>query len=506
MTYPIQSLRPVGADGLRIPVTAPARRTSAAGWSDRERNQSIALALLCILPTCGLLALGQVTHAAHAFFLTFLLVGGVLALRDRGDMLLGLLIGLAPFISLLRGRGHVFYNIVVILFALCLVYYWSRSPAVTERRLRGCPILVGLFVFSALYYALSLGFTQDYSRNLRLFELCFTVLAVILVGRNSRMLGMALLVMALSACAIGLAMLPHHHAAGRLGMIVIGGAVLGNPVQLGVALALAFLALTIDQGRWVNLPKSGFVKWLLWIPTTALLALTTSRVAWLIAVGGLCFAVVLGSRQRMRVLLAVAVAALVLHMALMSPYGEGFRRGLERTFNEEKSMGSRTSGRSDQWLVAWHAATAAWERFLCGYGPGRGPSVYAAVSEQVEGIHYAVGREAALHSLLMQVLVEAGMVGALTVVAGLGVALWQGIGWFRRHRLLFPLVCLLSYGFIILTVSGNDTNSGTALGVALLATVKSRRPSSSLPRVRMERRLSMRHPDAKRPLVNASCP
>lgn len=505
MTYPIQSLQPIGADGLRIPMTTPARRASATGWGDRERNQSIALALLCVLPTCGLLALAQVTHAAHAFFLAFLLVGGVLALRDRGDMLLGLLIGLAPFISLLRGRGHVFYNVVTILFAVCLLYYWLRSPALTERRLRGCPILIGLFLFSALYYALSFWFTRDYSKNLRLFELCFTVLAVVLIGRNPRILGTALLVMAFSACAIGLAMLPHHHAAGRLGMIVIGGAVLGNPVQLGVALALSFLALTIDSGRWVNLPKNRFAKWLLWIPTTALLALTTSRVAWLIAVGGLCFAVILGNRQRMRVLLAVAVAGLVLHLALMSPYGEGFRRGIERTFSEEKSLGSRTSGRSDQWLVAWHAATAAWERFLCGYGPGRGPSVYAAVSEQVEGIHYAVGREAALHSLLMQVLVEAGMVGALAVVAGLGVALWQGIGWARRHRLLFPLVCLLSYGFVILTVSGNDTNSGTALGVALLATVKARRPHSSRPGFRTEQRLSARQVEPKRTVSNTAC-
>jgi hypothetical protein len=36
---------------------------------------------------------------------------------------------------------------------------------------------------------------------------------------------------------------------------------------------------------------------------------------------------------------------------------------------------------------------------------------------------------------------------------------------------IFPLVCFLGYGLIVLTVSGNDTISGTYMGVGLLATL-----------------------------------
>jgi O-antigen ligase len=72
----------------------------------------------------------------------------------------------------------------------------------------------------------------------------------------------------------------------------------------------------------------------------------------------------------------------------------------------------------------------------------------------------------------MQVGVEAGLLGLVPVAMWLGVVLRQVWRQTTRSGLLFPLVCFLGYGVIVLTVSGNDVFSGLFLGIALSATVR----------------------------------
>jgi hypothetical protein len=47
--------------------------------------------------------------------------------------------------------------------------------------------------------------------------------------------------------------------------------------------------------------------------------------------------------------------------------------------------------------------------------------------------------------------------------------------WLRDNKLIFPLACLLGFALIIVTVSGNDSVSGTFLGLGLLATIRRNR-------------------------------
>jgi len=192
---------------------------------------------------------------------------------------------------------------------------------------------------------------------------------------------------------------------------------------IGNELAFGFLAVTIDRGQWLALARNEFRKWVLLIPVAVLLVLTTSRVSWLVAGVGIALTILLGHQQRLQMLFVLGLVALVTVAALASPFGAGVARWVDRTFSDELNLARRTSGRSDQWAVAFQTATASWDRLLWGYGPGRGPTVYARYSDEVAGVHYAVGQEVELHSLFMQVWVETGLIGLLAILVWLFLVL-----------------------------------------------------------------------------------
>ncbi len=434
------------------------------------------LVLLCAVPTTGLLALGHATLAASVFWGLFALLAVVLVLAGKPETLLAFALGVIPFMNLLRGMSFAFYNITIIVLALVIGFHavlarddigqvWRRS-----RPLRWLALLV------AGYYVASLFNTRDYSRNLRMFELLLVVVGVLLVGRNRALLASALRGLIIAACAVGVGLLPHNEGIGRLGIAAMDGQMLGNPVQLGMALALGLLVLSVDRAWWVALVSSRCWRWALLVPTAGLLLLTTSRAAWLVAVTGMMVALLFGRRQRARLLLVAGLAGMVGLAAWFSPVGPMLQAGVERTFNTDRSLRQRTSGRSDQWQVAYKAVNASTPRALLGYGPGRGPEVYARYSEEVEGVRYGVGRQAALHSLFMQVIVEAGLIGLLVLVVWLTATGVMLLRWTLTDGRVLPMICFVAYLLVIFTVSGNDTISGAALGLGLLPTTQKRRP------------------------------
>jgi O-antigen ligase len=397
-------------------------------------------------------------------------VGLRLAALGRASELMCVVMGLSPFVNLLR--GFPFYNVVLVLFAAVLFYYYVRNPRTVAAVVRRTPFVLCLLTYVGVYYLLSFWFSGEYSKNLRMFELVLAAACVLLVGRNRHLLGPALLGMTISSCLVGVGMLPHSDSSGRLGMVIVDNHVLGNPAQLGLPLAVGFLALTVDRGRWLGLQGKTLARVALLVPTLLLMGLTTSRVAWLVAAAGLIVTLLFRPGSRLSVLLVIGVGALALQLLLISPYGVAFHRGLDRTFGDDADMARRTSGRSDQWQVAWHAATASSTAMLIGYGPGRGGSTYAQYSSQIEGVRYAVGKNAALHSLFMQVMVETGLAGLLPLVAGLVFILSHVWRWVCRTGAFFPPICFLGYMLSICTVAGSGLVDGFLLGTALLMTMR----------------------------------
>jgi O-antigen ligase len=431
----------------------------------------LAQVLVGALPAAGLFAIGRASLAGYYFFamLGFLLLR--LAFLGRRDEMLCLILAAGPFLNLLR--GFIFYNVVIALFVLGLLYFVSLSSGTLRDTLKKVPLVWTLALSVTVFYSISFINTRNYSINVRLFELVFAVIYVLVIGRNPVLLGAALLGNLVSACAVGFAMLPNMVSGGRLGMVETDGQVLGNPTQLGLPLALSFLALSVDRGRWLNLQTKLFWRLLLIFPVLCLLALTTSRAAWLVAGGGLLLALIFGSRQRLKmgfiILLAVGAFVAVLH----SPYGATLQRGLKRTFGEQQSMSHRTSGRSDQWKVAWYSFNRSLDSMIRGYGPGAGPDVYAKYSGLVDGVKYGVGKKVALHSLFMQIGVETGLAGLVVLFLWLATCFCKILKRTLHGNPILPLISFFGYVFIVVTVSGGDINSGLFLGIALLGTLSS---------------------------------
>lgn len=455
-----------GLQGLalarRVSSTAPGAAKLA-----RFRRAVLIQGLIAALPVAGLLFIGKASLAGPIFWSIFALLGLRLAILGRADELLCLLLALAPFFNLLR--DFAFYNVVAAVFLVGLAYYYVRLPATFTDVLRRSPLALLLAAFVTVYWAFSFALTGEYAINSRGFEFCFSVITVLIVGRKRAVLSAALVGLMISAVAIGVAMIPHIGSfSERLGMVEIEGILLGNPIQLGLPLALSLLALAIDGGAWLGFKRQAS-RFAFLLAVFALLALTTSRAAWLVAAIGLLIALLFGTRQRLGILSFIGLGVVSVELLLLSPYGEGLQNGLDRTFSEDRDTRSRTSGRSDQWIVTYEAFSESAGSALHGYGPGLGGKVYARKSMEVPGIEYGVGHEVALHSFYMQVAVESGLLGLVPLVAWLLVALRRTVGWSRRQGLWFPLACLLGYVMVALTVSGYDTVSGGFLGIGLLA-------------------------------------
>jgi hypothetical protein len=67
----------------------------------------------------------------------------------------------------------------------------------------------------------------------------------------------------------------------------------------------------------------------------------------------------------------------------------------------------------------------------------------------------------------MQLAVEIGLLGSLPFVLGLLVAAWRVLGWTRKTKVLYPMMCILGYIVVIFTVSGSDTVSASLLAIGL---------------------------------------
>ena len=304
--------------------------------------------------------------------------------------------------------------------------------------------------------------------NLRLLECLFGVLIILVLGRRREVLVAALGAFLGSACVVGAALFPSIASTNRLGFLEAGDLTLGNPVQLGMVLALSFVVLYIDRGYWLDLTRRASLRLFLTVPVAVLLVLTTSRISWLVVILAMACQLTFGKRARALALVAAAVAVVALKLLLASSAGEGIQMGLDRTFSEERSARNRTSGRSDQWLVSYGAFTESPEAFLIGHGAGSGPRVYARKSLETPGVEYQVGHEKALHSIYMQIAVELGMAGLLPFAIWMGIAFARVLASSRRTGYLLPLVGILSFLVIAASVSGSDTTSGVFLGLGLM--------------------------------------
>jgi len=449
-----------------LPRSAP--RAGVTASADRLLLLQV---LLCVVPTVLLFIFVGPRLGAMCFWGLLGAMSLGLALFGRSGDLLRLLIGVAPWISLTR--DFTFYNLPTVLFVGALCYHSLLRPGEVASVLRRLPYAWALLVVPPLLYGASLFMTRYYASNLRILEFAGVLLTVVVIGSHHRRLQAPLLGLLVSAVGVGLAMFKYSAATiGRLGMATLDDQSIesiGNPVQLGASLALSLLALSMDRGQWLGLKSKPSLRYGLLLSVACLLAFTTSRAAWLVVACGFLAVLLVGHRQRRFLFFPLAAAALVCTLLLQSDFGSGFQKGIKSTFGADKSLDSRTSGRLDQWAVAWTAFTSSPLSVVAGHGPGTGPEMYARFSLVTKDVTYGAGRRKVFHSLFMLIMVETGLLGLVPLLLWLGAVGLRVFRWTIRSGFTFPLTCLFGYLCTVLTVEGFDVGCGIYLGIALIA-------------------------------------
>jgi hypothetical protein len=194
--------------------------------------------------------------------------------------------------------------------------------------------------------------------------------------------------------------------------------------------------------------------------------LTTSRGGTLIGLFATACLLVnirgLGNRLFL-VLMSVLIA-----MGIVTQFSDIQEKSLgriEKLFDTNRSLASRTSGRSE-------LMRAAWNMFLenpLGVGTGSFSNEYAEITQNVGDYSFGVGKMASAHSAWMKTLAENGIPGFLLLFGY--VYSFAYVGWKKRREGLLFIGILPSAAFTVAYLTSEFQSKGLwflAAGVTML--------------------------------------
>ncbi len=429
---------------------------------------------LCVLPAMGLVALGNPEAGAKWLFAVLLLLLTRFLLTKNRLGFVSLTVGSIPALLLLRGL--FFHNSVPALLALGIILWFFVSPKEFFQSWRDIRWRC-LLLFGVLYWLLSYVLTGLYFSNVRVLDLVCAAASIHLLAKHRGYLATALIGMMISSFGVGLAFLPS--GGDRLGLDVIDGHALGNPITFGIPLALVFLLSIADGGKWLLLQKHPYWRLALGLISGAFLLLSTSRGSLAVVVANVIVLLIIGKKQRWMLLVSIALLVFITLALLQTERGPSIVGFYNRTFSSERDLNQKSSGRVEQWSVFPRAFQ---DSPVWGFGPGSGESVWAEYSLLIDSNLNFAGMKMAWHSLYLHVGVETGMVGITALSLLLGSLIFHGIIHWRSFGESIPLLGGIGFLVIGLSVSGMDSASGIFLGLGLLSV--RRKPA---PRFRWER-------------------
>jgi O-antigen ligase len=218
---------------------------------------------------------------------------------------------------------------------------------------------------------------------------------------------------------------------------------------------IVLLAIS-DRGRYMLLEDKLLGRLVVCLAAGEWLILSGSRGGWAVTITGIVLVVLFSKQSRKPLLMAIAGLCFVTLLVLATGRGAKVNKVVDRTMNSNRSLANRTSGRSSQWeaLPSIFAVSPIW-----GWGPGSG--------KDVDFIY--TGRHLEFHSLYLQVIVETGVLGFVPLMCILGSLFNRAVAHLRRFGEVTPLVGIVSFLLIGLSVTAFDVLSGTILGLALMA-------------------------------------
>jgi O-antigen ligase len=149
---------------------------------------------------------------------------------------------------------------------------------------------------------------------------------------------------------------------------------------------------------------------------------------------------------------------LALTLLLSTDRGSKVISQYDRSVDSDRSLKSRTSGRSTQWEVLpdVFAASPIW-----GWGPGSARDVDWLFTK----------RHLEWHALYIQIIAESGLLGFIPLMTLLGILFSRSISHLRRYGEIAPLICVVMFMVLGLSVTAIDALGGVILGVAFASRV-----------------------------------
>jgi O-antigen ligase len=405
--------------------------------------------VICVVPAMTLVGFGALYAGSIWLFGSVLLfMAHNFIARQQADAV-ALVVALVPAMMLLRGA--FFYSALIAIPAAAVVIQLTVSPGVLMN-LKGNKLLVAMLSASVIYWWASFVQSGDYASNIRVLELSFTAANIYLLANQRSYLATAIMGLAISTLCVAAGLLPYGD---RLGIGRIGDISIGNPIALGLAATLVFLMTIVDRGQWLLVEKHPAWQVLLAASAAGCLVLSTSRGSWLVTIVGLL--VILVFNRESRTLLARVVLAFIVLIVILlqTERGPVIAHYFENAVSPEQSLAKRTTGRADQWEAF---PRVLGDSPIWGFGPGSGKAVSLRYTK--EGKPW--------HSLYLLVGTETGIAGLVGLALLLGTLTRRGLVHWRRCGEVGPLLALVSFMVIGLSVSGADAISGVFLGLAFL--------------------------------------
>jgi O-antigen ligase/polysaccharide polymerase Wzy-like membrane protein len=415
----------------------------------------------CTMPALILVRMGQ--FGAGSFWCTMFLLAFLAryALKKNIPAFVALTVASLPALS--YTRMFFFYNLVLTLLGLGLVFWFVRSPKECSK-LWDNQVIRWFFITGTVYWVVSMLLTRQYYANLSAMEMLCSAGSIYLLGRHPKYLAAALRGLSISIVSVAIGMIG---LGDRLGAGDIDGVGIGNPILLGFPTTLVLLLAVADNGKWLYLQNSKLLKDVLIAMCGILLLLTTSRGSWLVALVGIIVAFYFQSQQRKKIFFAVLLLGCVLVGVLQTKSGENISEWFGKATDSNRSLSEMTTGRSQMWLLFPKVLA---DSPIWGVGPGLGQEAYAQYSLVDKEVTLRQGSKLAWHAIYMHVGVETGMIG-LTILAGfLSILIFRGLLYRQRTGNVIPLIGILGFMTIGGSVVGIDAISGLYLGLAFLGT------------------------------------
>ena len=404
---------------------------------------------ICVIPAMATLDFGMpLLGGEYLVIMLFLFLGYHVIKRDRYRYM-SLLVAAGPALSLMRG---VFFYKSIFVFLMMGMVLWAYVAWKEVEFVAKDPIWLPLACLCLLYWALSVVLRGNFGANLRSIEFALSIAGVYLLTNRRSYLATALLGMGISVTAFAIAMMPYGV---RLGEGELdNGENIGNPVLLGMPCALVVLLSLTDRGRYLLLETKATARLVFCLVIGQWLVLSGSRGSWLVSIICLLIVFAFSAPSRKTISVALLVGVFATMVMLTTDKGAQVTTVFNKTVDSNRSLANRTSGRSSMWeaLPMVFAASPVW-----GWGPGN------AGDADFEFTH----RHLLFHSLYEQIIAETGLLGAVPMVIILFAILRRAIRHYRRYGELVPLVGIVGFMLIGVSVTAFDFVSGVYLGLAL---------------------------------------